>query len=72
MASVESSAAGHREGAVAIENARSSRASQALRRCNAIREKRQPAVPGSDARNAVATICAIYEAAKTGKTVQVK
>jgi predicted dehydrogenase len=40
--------------------------------CSAIREKRQPAVPGSDARNAVATICAIYEAAKTGKTVQVK
>ena len=25
-----------------------------------------------DARNAVATICAIYEAAKTGRTVQVK
>ena len=42
------------------------------RLCNAIREKRQPAVPGSDARNAVAVICAIYEAAKTGKTVQVK
>ena len=40
--------------------------------CNAIREKRQPAVPGSDARNAVAVICAIYEAAKTGRTVQVK
>jgi hypothetical protein len=28
--------------------------------------------PGSDARNAVAVICAIYEAAKTGRTVQVK
>jgi predicted dehydrogenase len=40
--------------------------------CNAIREKRQPAVPGSDARNAVATICAIYESAKTGRTVAVK
>ena len=39
--------------------------------CNAIREKRQPAVPGSDARNAVALICAIYESAKTGKTVTV-
>jgi len=48
------------------------RVRQTPRRCNAIREKRQPAVPGSDARNAVATICATYEAAKTGRTVQVK
>ena len=40
--------------------------------CNAIREKRQPAIPGSDARNAVSVICAIYESAKTGKTVLVK
>ena len=39
--------------------------------CNAIREKRQPAIPGSDARNAVALICAIYESAKTGGTVRV-
>jgi predicted dehydrogenase len=34
--------------------------------------KAPAAVPGSDARNAVAVICAIYEAAKTGRTVQVK
>ena len=40
--------------------------------CDAIREKRQPAVPGSDARNAVAVICAIYESAKTGQTVAVR
>jgi predicted dehydrogenase len=40
--------------------------------CNAIREKRQPAIPGSDARNAVAVICAIYESAKTGRTVAVR
>jgi predicted dehydrogenase len=39
---------------------------------NAIREKRQPAIPGRDARNAVAVICAIYESAKSGKPVQVR
>jgi predicted dehydrogenase len=39
--------------------------------CNAIREKRQPAIPGREARNAVAVICSIYESAKTGKPVQV-
>ena len=40
--------------------------------CNAIREKRQPAIPGREARNAVAVICSIYESAKTGNTVMVK
>jgi predicted dehydrogenase len=39
---------------------------------NAIREKRQPAIPGREARNAVAVICAIYESAKTGKNAMVK
>jgi len=40
--------------------------------CNAIREKRQPAIPGRDARNAVAVICSIYESAKSGRPVEVK
>ncbi len=40
--------------------------------CNAIREKRQPAIAGRDARNAVATICAIYESAKTGRPAMVR
>lgn len=40
--------------------------------CNAIREKRQPAIAGRDARNAVATICAIYQSAKSGKPVTVR
>ena len=39
--------------------------------CNAIREKRQPAIGGRDARNAVAVIRAIYKSAQTGETVAV-
>ena len=39
--------------------------------CNAIREKRQPAIVGRDARNAVAVIRAIYKSAQTGETVTV-
>ncbi len=39
--------------------------------CNAIREKRQPAISGRDARNAVAVIRAIYQSAQTGATVTV-
>lgn len=39
--------------------------------CHAIREKRQPAISGRDARNAVAVIRAIYQSAQTGQTVTV-
>jgi len=39
--------------------------------CNAIRENRQPAIGGRDARNAVAVIRAIYQSAQTGQTVTV-
>jgi UDP-N-acetyl-2-amino-2-deoxyglucuronate dehydrogenase len=35
--------------------------------CHAIREGRQPAIPGSEARKAVSLINAIYESAKSGK-----
>jgi predicted dehydrogenase len=35
--------------------------------CHAIREGRQPAIPGSDARKSVSLIHAIYESAKSGK-----
>jgi predicted dehydrogenase len=39
--------------------------------CGAIRENRQPAIAGRDARNAVALICAIYESAKSGQAARV-
>jgi UDP-N-acetyl-2-amino-2-deoxyglucuronate dehydrogenase len=39
---------------------------------DAIREGRQPAVPGSDGRHAVAVIRAIYDSAESGRAVAVK
>lgn len=39
--------------------------------CAAIKEKRQPAIAGRDARNAVALITAIYESARTGRITEV-
>jgi UDP-N-acetyl-2-amino-2-deoxyglucuronate dehydrogenase len=39
---------------------------------DAIRTNRTPKVDGREGRKAVATICAIYESAKTGKAVELK
>ena len=36
----------------------------------AIRENRVPQVDGREGRKAVATICAIYESARTGKAIE--
>ena len=38
----------------------------------AIRENRTPKVDGREGRKAVATICAVYESARTGKAVELR
>ncbi len=38
----------------------------------AIREKRQPMIPGAEARRAVSLVLAIYESARTGRVAEVK
>jgi predicted dehydrogenase len=38
----------------------------------AIREKRQPMIPGAEARRAVSLVLAIYEAARTGRVAEVR